>query len=119
MKSTLNIAAFLIIVSAAQADWVAYGPPQDAASRCSGELRIGSSPGRAGAPRTPPNRPAGLPDANSGRFVSEAIIQDIVDIQVRSALPFNGNPGGLTEYIIPNPNSQLRIIRISGANPEF
>ena len=62
---------------------------------------------------------AGLPDANSGRFVSEAIIQDIFDIQVRSALPFNGNPGGLTEYIIPNPNSQLRIIRISGANPEF
>jgi hypothetical protein len=27
MKSTLNIAAFLIIVSAAQADWVAQGPP--------------------------------------------------------------------------------------------
>jgi hypothetical protein len=62
---------------------------------------------------------AGLPDANSGRFVTEAIIQDISDIQVRPALPFNGNPGGITEYIIPNPNSQLRIIRISGVNPEF
>ena len=47
--------ALLALTCTLRAEWVAHGPPSDAASRCSGELRIGSSLGRAGAPRTPPN----------------------------------------------------------------
>ena len=62
---------------------------------------------------------AGLPNVNSGRFVFEATVKDATGIKVRTALPYDGNPGGLTEYLIPNPKSQLNIIRVSGANPEF
>ena len=54
MKAALNIAAFLIVVSAAQADWVAQGPSPGGAAEMgieNGEWRIGK--GRARTPDAP------------------------------------------------------------------
>lgn len=62
---------------------------------------------------------AGLPDVNTGRFVIEGTITDTTGITTRSALPLNGNIGGLDEVLIPNPASQVRINNVSGVNPPF
>lgn len=71
---------------------------------------------------------AGLPSGgasginNSGRFVIEGTIKDPSKIvKTRSALEFDGNAGGLPEYVIPNwmENGAVRIDRVSGVNPEF
>lgn len=62
---------------------------------------------------------AGLPDVNTGRFVIEGTILDITGITTRSALPLNGNAGGLDELLIPNASSQVRITNVSGVNPDF
>ena len=72
-------------------------------------------------PRTVKNfrSEAGLPDVNTGRFVLEGRIKDPSDIEVRPALPADGNPGGLPEYVIPDAKNKIIIERVSGANPEF
>ena len=62
---------------------------------------------------------AGLPSQNSGRFVSEGVIQDATGITTRSSLPLDGNPGGLSEVLIPNPSNQVDLTRVSGANPPY
>jgi len=62
---------------------------------------------------------AGLPDVNTGRFVLEGRINNTSGIKVRNAHPLDGNPGGLTEYVIPNAKSQVTIERVSGVNPGF
>ena len=72
-------------------------------------------------PRTATNyrSEAGLPGVNTGRFALEGRIKDSSGIKVRRALPLDGNPGGLTEYLIPDAKSQVSIERVSGVNPEF
>jgi hypothetical protein len=60
-----------------------------------------------------------LPSQNTGRFVSEGVIQDATGITTRSSLPLGGNPGGLPEVLIPNPASQVRLTGVSGMNPPF
>ncbi len=60
---------------------------------------------------------AGLPNANTGQFVIEGNVSRIKIIKQRSALPLDGNKGGLPEYLI-NPQD-VAITRVSGANPEF
>ena len=62
---------------------------------------------------------AGLPDVNTGRFVIEGTITDTTGIMARSALPLDGNIGGLDELVIPNPSVQVYITRVSGVNPSF
>lgn len=62
---------------------------------------------------------AGLPDVNSGRFVAEGKLMDSSGVTVRSALPLDGNKGGLPEWVIPNAAEKVRIDRVSGVNPEF
>jgi len=63
---------------------------------------------------------AGLPDVNSGRFVTEGVLISNEGITVRGAqIIQEGQQGGLTEYLIPNAAERIRIIRVSGANPEF
>ena len=62
---------------------------------------------------------AGLPSQNTGRFVSEGVIQDATGITTRSSLPLGGNPGGLPEVLIPNPAGQVRLSGVSGVNPPF
>jgi len=60
---------------------------------------------------------AGLPNVNTGRFVIEGSVNGSSIIKSRSALPLDGNRGGLLEYIIDPKN--VNINKVSGANPEF
>lgn len=50
---------------------------------------------------------AGLPDSNSGEWTSVGNLTDTTDVGVRDALPLDGNQGGLTEYTVPNPQTQI------------
>lgn len=68
---------------------------------------------------------AGLPSGgesgafNAGRFVSEGIINDASGIQVRQALSVDGKPGGLVEFVVPNPEVQITLIGVYGVNPPY
>ncbi len=64
---------------------------------------------------------AGLPANNSGRFVSEGRLTDTQGVEVTpgGATPLQGNSGGIDEVKIPNPESQVELTRVSGANPEL
>jgi hypothetical protein len=68
---------------------------------------------------------AGLPTGgtsgayNRGRFVSEGVIDDTTGVQLRSALSLDGSAGGLTEYIVPNPQQQIRLLGVYGVNPPY
>lgn len=63
---------------------------------------------------------AGLYPGNTGRFVMEAEITDTNGIMVRLAEAGPGGVGGgLPEVIIPNAEAQVRVLRVSGANPGF
>jgi len=62
---------------------------------------------------------SGLPDQNSGRFVTEGRLTDTKGVTQREALPLHGNKGGLDELVVPDPTKQIRIDRVSGVNPEF
>jgi RHS repeat-associated protein len=72
-------------------------------------------------PRTVPNfrNAAGLPTQNSGRFVTEGVLQNTQGVTTRRALPLHGNAGGLPEVVIPNPASQVRPLNVQGLNPRF
>lgn len=60
---------------------------------------------------------AGLPDANTGRFMIEGVVKKSDIIKTRKALELDGNQGGLIEYIIDPKN--VKIKRVSGVNPEY
>ena len=60
---------------------------------------------------------AGLPNANTGRFVIEGTVKRSNIIKSRPALPLDGNKGGLLEHIIDPKN--VNISRVSGVNPTF
>ena len=62
---------------------------------------------------------AGLPNQNSGRFVTEGTLTNTKGVTQRDALSLHGNKGGLDELVVPNPAKQIRVDRVSGANPEF
>lgn len=72
-------------------------------------------------PRTVPNyrNAAGLPVQNSGRFISEGVLSNTQGVTTRGALPLHGNAGGLSEVIVPNPTTQIRLQNVQGLNPEF
>jgi len=36
----------------------------------------------------------------------------------RQALPLDGNPGGASELLIPDPENQVKLKEIRGLNPE-
>lgn len=63
---------------------------------------------------------AGLPDTNSGRFVSEGILNNANGVGTRGSLVIKqGQEGGLPEVIIPGAENQVTLTRVSGANPPF
>ena len=62
---------------------------------------------------------AGLPNQNSGRFVTEGTLTDTAGVTQREALSVHGNRGGLDELVVPDPARQIRVDRVSGVNPEF
>lgn len=50
---------------------------------------------------------AGLPNANTGEWTSVGTLKSANGVQVRSALPLDGNAGGLTEYLVPDVQQQI------------
>jgi hypothetical protein len=66
---------------------------------------------------------AGLPSGgasgsnNTGQFVIQGTVKNSNVINIRKALPLDGNKGGLPELII-NPKN-VKINNVSGANPKF
>jgi len=72
-------------------------------------------------PRTVPNYrdAAGLPNENSGRFLSEGTLKDTSGVKLKTADPLHGNSGGLPEVVIPNPKSQIELRSVQGLNPNF
>src|SRR6185437_10896478 len=50
---------------------------------------------------------AGLPNRNNGTWTSVGTLTDTAGVSSRSALPLDGNQGGLPEYLIPNPQTQI------------
>lgn len=59
---------------------------------------------------------AGLPKENTGRFLSEGIVEDASGIRLKSADPLHGNTGGLPELVIPNPEQQILLQNVQGIN---
>ncbi len=63
---------------------------------------------------------AGLFPGNTGQFVIEGRLLSTEGVLSRSALPGPGGiGGGLREVLVPNPASQIGVVRVSGANPGF
>ena len=64
---------------------------------------------------------AGLPATNEGTKLSQAVIVVHTGITYRPALaiPSAGTAGGLPEIVIPDPQSQLRILSTEDVNPPF
>ncbi len=68
---------------------------------------------------------AGLPSNgasgayNRGRFVTVGIVNDVSGITVRNALALDNLPGGLPEFLVPNPQQQITIIGVYGINPPY
>jgi RHS repeat-associated protein len=55
---------------------------------------------------------AGLPDQNTGTHLAMGKVVDGTGVQTRSALPLDGNPGGLDEVLVPDPANQIRILDV-------
>ena len=63
---------------------------------------------------------AGLYPGNTGQFVLEGTVTDTMGVTVRGSLPGPGGVGGgLPEAVIPDASNKIKVIRVSGANPEF
>jgi len=64
---------------------------------------------------------AGLPDRNSGRFVTEGRLTDTTGVTSTpgGAASLGRNRGGLDEVVIPNPGQQVQVTGVSGVNAEF
>jgi hypothetical protein len=52
---------------------------------------------------------AGLPDWNSGTQLTKGTLTNTEGVTVQPATPLHGNPGGLKEYVVPDPKSQVDI----------
>jgi hypothetical protein len=68
---------------------------------------------------------AGLPSGgqsgavNSGRFVSVGTVTDPSGVRVRTALALDQQAGGMTEFVIPNPEAQVSLEGVYGVNPPY
>jgi hypothetical protein len=54
---------------------------------------------------------AGLPDWNTGEFLAIGHLVDRTGIKVRPALALHGNSGGIVEYVISNPKTQILLFK--------
>jgi RHS repeat-associated protein len=65
-------------------------------------------------PRTVPNYrdAAGLPDSNTGRFLSEGELINTEGVNATTASELDGNQGGLDELEVPNPETQIDVFTI-------
>jgi RHS repeat-associated protein len=82
--------------------------------------------GRSWTPTDPttldnPRDALGLPDENSGEYLSTARVKDWTGAfgQRATAIPEAGTAGGAPEYVFPNPEQQLEPIGTQPLNPPF
>jgi hypothetical protein len=66
-----------------------------------------------------PRAQLGLPNGNSGEYLSSGQISDPAGIVTRGALPLDGNPGGAAEWLIPDPESQIGNVGMSTLEDPF
>jgi hypothetical protein len=60
---------------------------------------------------------AGLPDENPARYFVDGNLVDVSAVrEIRLALPLDGNPGGLPEYIIHNAGDAVSVSSVGGVN---
>lgn len=63
---------------------------------------------------------AGLPDVNSGRFVSEGVLKSIEGVTTKSAdVIKRGQKGGLQETVIKDAANKVELKSVSGVNPAY
>ena len=63
---------------------------------------------------------AGLYPGNSGQFVLQGALKDTQGVIFSRAVPGPGGVGGgLPQAFVPSPQTQINVLRVSGANPEF
>jgi RHS repeat-associated protein len=67
---------------------------------------------------TNPRDELGLPDGNSGEFVSKAKVLQEPDV-IQKAAELDGNAGGAEEWKFFNPSEQLRIESTTRVNPHY
>lgn len=58
----------------------------------------------------------GLP-RNSGQMLAIGELVDTASMEVGPAKPLHGNPGGLVEYFIPDPQRQVRVTGVLALSP--
>jgi hypothetical protein len=66
-----------------------------------------------------PRNSLGLPNANTGEYVTAARVKDWTGVVARRALSLDGNEGGATEYLFPNPEQQLEHISTTAVEPPY
>ena len=52
---------------------------------------------------------SGLPDKNGGPFLTKGTLRDTTGVEENLAAPLDGNPGGMVELTVPNPDMQIDI----------
>ena len=99
--------------------WRTWGEAQDQF----GGMERGSLPmGESWTPVDPTGvtdlrESAGLPNENPARFMVEGRLNDPAAVrEIRAALELDGNAGGLPEYLIDDPSTNVSVVNVSGVN---
>ena len=66
-----------------------------------------------------PRDSLGLPKANTGEFLTKALVQDTTGVIARSALPLEGTTGGAPELLFPRASAQLQEIWTIPLDPPY
>jgi hypothetical protein len=72
-----------------------------------------------------PRADLGLPPYNGGRYVITGRLDDPASVsEIRRALPWDdvggySMPGGTPEYLIPDADRHIEVLRVEGVNPDF
>jgi hypothetical protein len=80
--------------------------------------------GRSWTPADPakmrdPRKELGLPNQNSGQYITRARVKNWAGVSGRRSLPYHGNPGGAPEYLIPNPLENLGEMETKPVLPHY
>ena len=62
---------------------------------------------------------AGLPNDNTGEFLVEGLLHSVKNITVDAAAPIGSTAGGLIEYVIQSPSTQITVQSIQQVIPHF
>ena len=66
-----------------------------------------------------PRDALGLPNVNSGEYLTIGPVKDWTGVAGRRALPLDGTNGGAPEYLFPDPQGQIQHVSTQSLNPPF